>query len=297
MATRAPGIDVSHWQARTPPLGGVSFLIAKASEGTTPDDKYGQHIGNARSAGIVTGAYHFARNDVDIAKQVAAFVRYAGDVDLYALDVEGFHATSLAQTKAFLAKFRAATGKRIGLYMSESGFYRDAGQDWNWVANWSQQPRIAWRFWQYGKSTLHTPPPSIDGDYYNGTTAELREWIGAPMTPLELNTVAPKVVALSVGDQLYNPDGTPLVKMSVNAKRTSPYGAKRGTTAYRLLHVTTGGKVTLALVRNADVTITDPAPDATPYSAADIAALEARISAKNTALRAIASEAAQAADA
>ena len=54
------GIDVSHWQTSTPSLSGLSFLIARASVGNAIDDKYAMHIGNARKAGLITGAYHFA---------------------------------------------------------------------------------------------------------------------------------------------------------------------------------------------------------------------------------------------
>jgi hypothetical protein len=305
--TTTPGIDVSHWQTRTPPLGGVSFLIARATVGTGPDERYALHIGNARKAGIVTGAYHFNWSTLTIASQVKAFIATAGDVDLYALDVErdagsGTPRFSPAEARDFIARFHDATGKRIGLYMSESDFYRDVGQDWNWVANWSRRPSIPWKLWQYGKSTLHTPPPTIDGDVFNGTIAELRTFAGVAM-PLVVTSTATKIVALTIGDQIFNPDGSPLVKMSVATKRASPYGVKIGTVAYRVLHVTTGGSVKLALVRNADVTLTDPAPDATPYNEADVkarvasatAVLEARIGTKTTALRVIEADAREAA--
>ena len=58
------GIDVSHWQTHTPSLAGLSFAFAKASEGTTQDAMYATHMANFVAAGIVPGAYMFARDDV-----------------------------------------------------------------------------------------------------------------------------------------------------------------------------------------------------------------------------------------
>jgi len=125
-----PGIDISDYQATTPPLAGLAFCIAKASEGMGAARTYGMHVANTRKAGIVTGAYHFGRDDSvgTPAQQAAFFLRTAGDVDLYALDVEGAHALPLAQSQQFIAAMHAA-GKRIGMYGSLSGF-QHAGQDW-----------------------------------------------------------------------------------------------------------------------------------------------------------------------
>jgi len=165
------GIDVSKYQATTPSLAGLSFLFAKATEGTTRDPRYAMHVANARKAGLVVGAYHFNYGPGPIAAQVAAFLAAAGDVDLYAVDVEGGNAFSHAQTGAFIKGVQAA-GKQCGLYHSESGFF-DAGQDWNWVANWNHVPAVHWTFWQYRGSPL-------DLDRFNGSPDELRAFT-APM--------------------------------------------------------------------------------------------------------------------
>lgn len=168
------GIDVSHWQATTPPLAGLSFLFAKASDGAGgPDPRYAQHIANARSAGLLVGAYHFAVKG-DGAAQARAFLTAAGKVDFYALDREGNDPMTLAQAAAFINTVQAA-GHKCGLYASESG-YPNVGQDWNWVANWSRVPAIPWTFHQYRGSPL-------DLDHFNGDMAALRALAGIHPAP------------------------------------------------------------------------------------------------------------------
>lgn len=170
------GIDISHHQATTPSLAGLEFLFARATYGTSPDRLYAQHIANARRAGLVVGAYHFGRNQ-PVADQVDAFLRAAGDVDLYALDLEsdgGSPAMTASQARAFIAAMHAR-GRRVGLYHSESGF-ADIGQAWHWVANWSRPPARLWTFWQYRGSPL-------DLDRFNGSRDELWRLVGRPAAP------------------------------------------------------------------------------------------------------------------
>lgn len=164
--TRPRGIDVSKWQTTTPSLADKAFLIARASIGTTPDDRYAQHIAAARAAGIITGAYHFNWNTgASPAEQARYFLARAGEVDLYALDVEGAHGFSHEQTATFIDEIHAH-GKTIGLYHSRSGYF-DAGQDWRWIAYWPADhdtaPSIPWDIWQYGSDPSYKPT-NIDGN-------------------------------------------------------------------------------------------------------------------------------------
>lgn len=188
--TLAQGIDVSKWQATTPALAGLSFLIARASIGTTVDPMYATHIANARKAGLVVGAYHYNWTG-DPRVQARYFLTMAGDVDLYAIDVEGATRFSDDAARAFIDECHLA-GKRCGLYASLSG-YPDVGQDWRWIAYWSstdKAPTLPWDFWQYGGT-------GVDRDAFRGTEAELRAWIGEDMIdpvrhlPLATATIAP----------------------------------------------------------------------------------------------------------
>lgn len=162
---RPRGIDVSKWQTTTPSLVGKAFLIARASIGLTPDTRYAQHIAAARKAGVITGAYHFNWREISPVEQAHYFLDRAGNVDLYALDVEGEHAFTRAQTETFIDAVHAR-GKTVGLYHSRSGYF-DAGQDWRWVAYWPTDkdtaPGIAWDIWQYGSDPTYKPT-IIDGN-------------------------------------------------------------------------------------------------------------------------------------
>ena len=174
--TMLNGIDVSRYQATTPSLAGLSFLLARASIGTWPDHVYPTHIANARKAGMIVGAYHFG-TAAPVAAQVATFLASAGSADQFALDLEsngGQPPMTWTQARAFIAAVKA-TGRKIGLYHSRSGF-PSLGQDWNWVADWSQVPSIPYRFWQYRGSPL-------DLDHFNGTLAQLRALAGKPVPP------------------------------------------------------------------------------------------------------------------
>lgn len=163
------GIDVSEYQARTPPLKGLSFLIARATIGNRADLRYPRHIAAAKRAGIVTGAYHFNDRRVSPTGQARAFLATAGEVDFYFLDVEGAGvAMSPAQAQTFMAEVRRTTG-HCGIYHSRSGFF-GAGQDYDWVALYDSNgvpPSRHWDFWQYRGSPL-------DLDRFHGTPDELR---------------------------------------------------------------------------------------------------------------------------
>ena len=183
--TNARGIDVSRWQTTTPALEGLSFLFARATYGTTRDEAYAGHIAHARAAGLVTGAYHFGRRGGP-AEQAGAFLAAAGDVDLYALDLESDGAgpsMTLEEARVFMTAVRQA-GHQVGLYHSLAGYPALLGQDWAWVAAWrSSPPDIPWRFWQTRGSPL-------DLDQYHGSPAALLAWVGRPTYHVQIGRLA-----------------------------------------------------------------------------------------------------------
>jgi len=230
--TTLAGIDISDYQTTTPPLTGLAFCIAKASEGMSAAKTYGMHVANTRKAGIVTGAYHFARNDSTgtPAQQAAFFLQTAGDVDLYAVDVEGFHAFSLAQSQSFIAVMHAA-GKRIGMYGSVSGFQR-AGQDWDWVAFYNPTPpTIPYDIWQYGPRRIGAV--DVDGDTFAGDAVALAKLIGGsqggPNQPGDEMAFAsdpnPKLIDVPAGQPQFELDGkTVFSQTTAHTGAYSPYG-------------------------------------------------------------------------
>lgn len=172
--SNARGIDISVWQGTTPSLRGKAFAIARSSIGLQTDRYYAMHMANIKAAGVVSGAYHFNWDTIDPREQARYFIKAAGNVDLYAIDVEGANAFNLAQTKAFIDECHKL-GKKCGLYHSASG-YMEAGQDWDWIAKWSSNPPShSWDFWQYGSD--HDYNSTIDGDVFHGTEAQLRAWV------------------------------------------------------------------------------------------------------------------------
>jgi hypothetical protein len=148
------GIDISKWQGTTPDFDGLDFVVLRASIGTDKDVRYDQHYAAARKAGIAVGAYHFNWDTISVAEQAAKFLEVAKDADFLALDLEGQYEFSGDQARAFISLVHRA-GRKIGVYHSLSGYPKDLGQDWRWVAYWSEkEPSIQWDMWQYRGSPL-----------------------------------------------------------------------------------------------------------------------------------------------
>ena len=84
MAT-VPGIDVSYWNAGIdwPKVRatGQRFAITKATEGITyKDPTFNNNWSGAKAAGLLRGAYHFFRCNVDAQKQADYFINYVKTV-------------------------------------------------------------------------------------------------------------------------------------------------------------------------------------------------------------------------
>ncbi len=286
------GIDVSKWQE---PLDwprvyadGNRFMFARASIGTTIDPKYGAHVPNADRAGLLPGAYHYLWPDVSPAAAVKTFLHVVGDPEgkLLALDVEegGLHT---AEVRAWVAEFRKQQPVHpLFIYISR-GFWGKLGRPKLstlgplWLAYWPDggypgDSSSVWTsgfggwdgptIWQYGSrrtdgqkvdgNAIRTPIEKLLPFAYTATPPDTST--GDAMNPLLISSTDPKLVTIPDGVQLYNPDRTALVKKSGEGTRPSPFGARYSTTEYRLLPVIVDGELRLAMVRNADVTITDP---------------------------------------
>jgi lysozyme len=219
------GIDVSRWQATTPSLAGREFAFVRATYGTYPDGRYEQHAANVRKAGKVLGAYAFGRN-MSVAAQVTAFLATAGEADLFALDLEKDGSSARmtdAQARAFIAGVQA-TGRRVGLYHSESGF-PELGQDFDWVANWSREPARHWDIWQYtSDGHIAGYDGRLDLNRFNGTLADLRELADRKETSMGAKVdLTGTVLGLATF-----PAGTKVIRVSDAKTRTfSPATTKR----------------------------------------------------------------------
>src|SRR3989344_2579701 len=79
VSATVPGVDVSHWQGsinwQNVYSAGQRFSFAKATEGTSfTDSQFSTNMVNGKNAGMLMGAYHFARPDVN--SDAAAEARY-----------------------------------------------------------------------------------------------------------------------------------------------------------------------------------------------------------------------------
>jgi GH25 family lysozyme M1 (1,4-beta-N-acetylmuramidase) len=188
------GIDVSNHQDRIDwsrvKADGISFAYLKASEGQTfADAKYRAHVTGARSVGIKTGAYHFARPDTnsddpagDARAEADWFLSLAaprsGDL-LPALDLEtaGLPPEQMILwTRAWLDRVRRTTGARPLLY-TYPAFWSALGGTKTfrlyplWIANYEvSEPQLPagwgrYAVWQYTASgTVDGIPGRVDMD-------------------------------------------------------------------------------------------------------------------------------------
>jgi GH25 family lysozyme M1 (1,4-beta-N-acetylmuramidase) len=202
--TLTEGIDVSHWQGTIDwsrvRASGKRFAYIKASESTSfVDDRYAINRSRAKAAGVLVGAYHFARPDGSSGDAVAEadhFIRTAAPVKgelIPVLDLEvsgGLSDAALASwAKTFLDRVHARTGVRGAIYDSPS-IWRNYAGDSNilavngykvlWIAHWTtaSSPSLpadnwgnnGWTFWQYtSDGTVSGISGRVDLNRYKGT--------------------------------------------------------------------------------------------------------------------------------
>ncbi len=189
----SPGIDVSHHQDTIDwpevAASGQRFVFAKATEGRSfVDPLYAINKFNAQAAGLVFGAYHFARPDDsanDAVREADHFVTTAqltpGNL-VPVLDIERTGGLSHAGVTKWILTWLAHVTERLGvrpmIYTSPSGWatrtgdttaVAEAGYTLLWVAHWGvEKPRLpaddwaghGWTFWQY---TSQGSVPGIEG--------------------------------------------------------------------------------------------------------------------------------------
>jgi lysozyme len=198
-----PGIDVSNnngqinWSAVAG--AGYAFAIAKVTEGTNfVDSTFATNWAQIKSSGLVRGAYHFAHPDDNKAEDEAKFfldtiqqqVGALQQGDFLALDLETGSGDLGAWTLDWLRTVKDRAGFRPFLYcspgfMSAHGIcdVKELGNYGLWLADWEgnePSPPAPWQLlglWQ-DNDTSSVPGISgeVDGDYFNGTAAELQRY-------------------------------------------------------------------------------------------------------------------------
>ncbi|MCC7087033.1 MAG: glycoside hydrolase family 25 protein [Pirellulales bacterium] len=190
-AAHLEGVDISHWQGALSQLNwnsvqsaGKSFAFIKASEGVSfADPQFVNNISRATTAGILAGAYHYARPDLGNSAVAEAnwFVNQAGSFmqhpylrPVLDLEVAGVNSTS---GRTFLSNWINDFMNRVVALKGPSAepiVYMNTNYATNyvnstvanrtlWIANWPASPNPhsdnpgtgvfpTWAFWQYTSS-------------------------------------------------------------------------------------------------------------------------------------------------
>lgn len=207
------GIDVSRYQRdlsmdrvrRESPPG--AFAIVKAGQNDWEDPAFRALFRDAKSAGLVPGAYHFLEARSSSASpeaQARSFVRIVKAANggtltgaLLALDVEPFQDSrpKLADVRRWTREFRKLAGNDRWLFLyTRSGVWASYGnprirdvmgsRTVLWNANWTLKPGRGWSAGYGGINTTihqHGPFPGlrpriVDGNVFRGTAAQLRAY-------------------------------------------------------------------------------------------------------------------------
>lgn len=207
-ASGLPGIDASHYQgtinwtaARN---AGIQFAYIKATEGTTYHDPlFNTNYPNAYHAGIVRGAYHFARPSASGGAAQANYFASNGGAWTAdgktlpgALDIEWgpsgatCYGLSVAGMRAwisdFLNAYHARTSRWAVIY-TPAAWWNQCTGSWTapaansplWIVRVGSSPApmpAGWgfqTFWQYGQSGVPGIAGNVDRDSFNGSATRL----------------------------------------------------------------------------------------------------------------------------
>ncbi|MFG3002894.1 lysozyme [Streptomyces calvus] len=203
------GIDVSHWQGAinwtSVRNAGIQFAWIKATEGTTyKDDRFNSNYTNAYHAGVIRGAYHFARPNVSNGATQANFFASSGgawsrdNLTLPGvLDIEhnpyGAMCYGLSTTAMrtwitdFYNTYKARTSRDVVIYTTASWWNTCTG-NWTgmggksplWAAHWgASSPTIpagfpTWTVWQYtATGSVSGVSGDVDRNQFNGSRDRL----------------------------------------------------------------------------------------------------------------------------
>jgi GH25 family lysozyme M1 (1,4-beta-N-acetylmuramidase)/LysM repeat protein len=214
-----PGIDVSYWDAGIdwPKVRatGQRYVFVKATEGDYySDPTFDDNWSGAKSAGLLRGAYHFYRCNVDPKKQAAKFIDYVNSMNDNGelppvLDLETNDGQTkdkiVANAKIWLDLVEAEYGKKpiiySGQYFLQDYFSVPGGGPPSWAKDYplwlAQYPNqhtpgmtpflpkgwFAWTFWQYSdKGAVNGINAAVDMNLFNGTLEELYKFAGAKIS-------------------------------------------------------------------------------------------------------------------
>ena len=164
------GLDVSHYQGeinwRAVAADGIRFCFIKATEGTADiDPKFKENWVGADAAGLLRGAYHFFRPELNPEQQAQHFLSVV-ELDSRALppalDIEvadGVTPTNLRSAiRSWVDTIGSATSCKPIIYADPYFWREDVHAEFGdyplWLACYAAKPEIpsnwkSWTFWQY----------------------------------------------------------------------------------------------------------------------------------------------------
>ena len=187
------GIDVSHWQGdvdwKTVRESGIDFVFLKSTEGLKGvDPSFMKHHDALKSLGMLHGAYHFLKPDVDGAEQARHFmtITKAAECDLLpVVDVETAGPRLPEVLRDYVAEIRRGLDVDPIIYVSPA-FWNDniaphSSEAWPnilWIAEYGvRTPKATsligpWRIWQY---TNAGHVPGVEGKVDRDRARSIRD--------------------------------------------------------------------------------------------------------------------------
>ncbi|MGH3717053.1 MAG: GH25 family lysozyme [Micromonosporaceae bacterium] len=185
---------------------GIEWAYLKATEGTTVRDaKFNTYYPEAYYAGVIRGAYHFARPNLSSGTVQADFFAsnggawsadsrtLPGALELIGNPYSGGYCYGLTSSgmvswiSAFMSQYRTRTGRWAVIHTTRSWWSRCTGNSSSfttrhplWLENWSSTPGTVpggwgtWTFWQNTNCRVTSGAPGCaNGGFFNGDRSRL----------------------------------------------------------------------------------------------------------------------------
>lgn len=173
---------------------GIDFAYIKATEGATfKDPRFSDNYRNATQAGLVTGAYHFFRFDIDGTMQALNLINSIQDLDMrlpVAIDLEEWTNPDDIPTDTVLKNLGEMIGhlRRSGynpiIYTNKDGhnrFLTDSGFSGTplWICSFTDPPiKAGWTIWQYHhRGRIDGIDGIVDLNVFHGSRHEWEQWL------------------------------------------------------------------------------------------------------------------------
>jgi GH25 family lysozyme M1 (1,4-beta-N-acetylmuramidase) len=210
------GVDVSSYEGTINWTqvkgGGYTFAFAKSTEGVSITDSYFvTNQVNGTAAGMVMGAYHFARPEANTATAEANYFLSVAGPYIKAcnlppvLDVEdpptgpalsAFFTSAQLTTwiQTWMTTVQSATGIAPIIYIgpSNAAFVNSSLNSWGlWIDDYNSNPSLpppnkgVWNTWDFKQYTwvatvpgIPSSPAGVDGDVFNGSMSAFKSLTG-----------------------------------------------------------------------------------------------------------------------